>query len=95
MAPGLREQLKDLVYTKSSISVKELEGYLLDLFKSAKADDVVFSQWCKTRGIINRRQSALNLCDDPTCASCSALADAMKDALIKYGDSLTDEKNKT
>lgn len=86
MAPGLKEQLA--TYPKSTITVEELKQYLLDIFRTSDTDDVIFSQGCKTHGIVNRRKSKLNICDDPTCPSCSALAKELH-------DQLTNEKNKT
>lgn len=62
-----------------SLSLKDLETYLMNSFKDAAKNNVVIGQWCKTQGFVERIAGVdLKLCGDPECVSCSMFITEIK-----------------
>lgn len=66
------------------LSVKALEEYLMNIFTNAPKKDIKFMQYCKTQGFVTRSSSNLQLCNDPTCGSCNAVNNALKEEISKW-----------
>lgn len=66
------------------LSVKALEDYLMSIFNSRPEKDIKFMQYCKTQGFVTRSSNNLMLCDDPTCGSCSAMNNILKEEASKW-----------
>ncbi len=61
------------------LSLKDLESYLMGLFKDAAKNNVVIGQWCRTQVFVERIAGVdLKLCDDPECVSCSMFITEIK-----------------
>lgn len=87
---GLREQSREWVkHYDGSLSLKDLENYLMGIFNDVpKHREVVFGQWCRTQGFVQRSSHDLKLCNDPNCASCQALGAEVHKQLKALSDSL-------
>lgn len=73
---GLRQILNS---TNNSLNLKDLEDYLMSVFKNLPKDNHVrIVQWCNTQGFVERSIGFdLKLCNDPKCASCSMIHKAI------------------
>lgn len=61
------------------LSLKDLENYLMGIFKDAAKNNVVIGQWCRTQGFVERIAGVdLKLCSDPECVSCSMFITEIK-----------------
>lgn len=76
-APGLKEQILE----GKTLSLVNLEKYLMNIFKTKPADhNVKIGQWCRTQGFIERVAGVdLKICNDPECVSCSMFRKAIND----------------
>lgn len=61
------------------LTIEMLEEHLKDLELSRPKSEYIMYQGCKTHGLVKRTSSNMNLCDDPTCPSCSEFNKALKD----------------
>jgi hypothetical protein len=64
-----------------SLTVKDIKKVIDEVFNKNKKPRFIFWQYCKTvNGAVERTENNLNICGNPDCHNCMAMAKAFEDS---------------